>query len=145
MTENDLYTVIKSHARPEAVPFVMSSWINSYAHGGDMDKRMVLRNHRRVISLLSPHAELYLAVPLDDDGVMDGNTILGWCCRDARRGTLHYVYVKDGFRNVGLAHDLLYTGTRHGFPKEHTHETRSWRKTTYAQGSIFNPYGILPS
>jgi len=99
---------------------------------GLIDKKIYYKVYQSVIeSLLSrPESAVRLAVLADD---LDN--CLGWSLSESKK--LHYVYVKEDFRNIGIAKSLL--------PKEFdqiTHLTKAGQSIWQSKfpNVIFNPF-----
>lgn len=116
---------------PLDTPFVFSSWLRSYRANSDMrvSQSLYYAGHHEVIEglLKAPGVEVVVASPEGDP-----NTILGWCCRG--QGVVHYVYVKEAFRRMGLAKMLV------GEFSQHSHITRYGEWALGKHPSEYNPY-----
>lgn len=100
----------------EDKPLIMSSWLRSYRKGCD-DARRIFRplyfssQQDWIRGILArPDARVIVACsPGRDD--LDERTIFGWLCYEPNprmdRPTLHYLYVKEPFRELGVASQLL--------------------------------------
>lgn len=86
--------------RPSEHNLVYSSWIR---HGAEqrlaklMSRRTYAEDQHRTIEALLESAS-FLAADLE-------GTVIGWACTD--EATVHYVFVKEGYRRRGLARLLV--------------------------------------
>lgn len=94
-------------ARESDRRFVVNSWFQSYRpHAGDVGFDVYSKGHRAHIE------DLFLACPPPAVAVAaeDPDTILGWSL--SRGDHLHYVYVKQAFRRLGIGSLLVPTGMK---------------------------------
>lgn len=118
-------------ARAYDVPFIFSSWLRSYKACRDrhVAQAVYFKEHHKLIDALLRDATVLVATPQDDP-----DTILGWSVKSG--DTLHYVYVKEAFRRLGIGKALV------GEFDQHSHLTPYFVKwlehTKYI--SIYNPY-----
>lgn len=91
--------------------FVYASWLNSYKYSSYFAKRIhphiFFKGHQKVIDhlLAKPLIQVLVAHPKDDE-----NTMLGYLCyeRDQDlKAVVHFVYVKDTFKKMGVARALF--------------------------------------
>lgn len=114
--QNDLIEI-----RPMAetdLPFIYSTWIHAIYNGNRWDKNMLIHkgppfdfysemdepifheNYRKVIERLMRRSSVKVACLKEDNDV-----ILGWSCSEPE--VLHFVFVKDAWRRMGIAKDLV--------------------------------------
>lgn len=125
-----------------AYAFVMSSWVHSYAEtacnqmgvdGYGLDGDIVIEYLREHVKKLVRSSQVRIAM-LDSDN----DTFVGWVCGDPRTQTIHYVYVKEAWREQGLSWRLVrelvkadagqYTFMTHKHPGfRRAVERRGWR------------------
>jgi GNAT superfamily N-acetyltransferase len=139
-------------ATPRDVPFVASSWIRSYRKAaGRMDPRVYTYWHHRVLEALIPQSVGLVACDeADPDRIygygfasFDGGAML----------TVHYVYVRGGFRGQGIGSAILDEWVRRFKPTSvvWTHETDAGRDFARHHlrlrpdvAGVYNPYvGLL--
>lgn len=93
---------------PGDVNFILDSWLKSYR---DSDWAGVVPNHlyyqtmhESVEGLLARGAKIEVACARHDS-----TKILGWICSEIVKGgwCMHAVYVKDPYRRLGLAKELI--------------------------------------
>lgn len=111
--------------------FIYSSWLRSFK--GSRDKHVSPEvyfegQHELIGNLLdSANTTALVATPAYDAGI-----ILGWCVKT--NDTLHYVYVKEAFRRMGIAKLLVGSFT------QHSHLTPYGAKALADYTSTYNPY-----
>lgn len=95
-------------------PFVMHSWLNSWAANRSRLERMVpmaraLAGHRRCVEAVIEGSVLRIGVVRPAE--QDGDIIVGWICAEPTieggPGVLHYAFVKRRFRGHGVFRALL--------------------------------------
>lgn len=110
------------------IPFIHSSWGESYYKGGSYIRHLSPQEfhatHRpiRECFFMRPTATTIVCVATSDP-----NTILGWVALEKPAespGTIiHYVYVKESFREEGIATSLVEAACEFGSPIMFTHKT----------------------
>lgn len=107
-------------AGPDDIPFIYSTWLNSYRTGSGLGlssgKRPYYLTYNCILDQILARAETWVAVSLEDASV-----IYAYLVHEAN--TLHYVYVKEGFRGFGIARALFESA---GLPPDAriTHRTK---------------------
>lgn len=133
--------------RDSDMNLVLSTWMVSlfsayeyYAkriYGGDVQsirpfpsKGIFFKGHEAKIKalLLVPSSKCLVCVAPDDD-----NQIIGWVVFD--RDTVHYCYVKNVFRKMGVARALMAQATGAQFYSHHTNHAKYLSK-----GLTYDPY-----
>lgn len=90
------------------VPFIFSSWLQSFRDGNEdaraMNKDAYFAGQHIVIAdiMQRPNSKCLVACALDH-----GPQIFGWACGDIAIAALHYVYVKQPYRRMGIAKTLV--------------------------------------
>ena len=112
-------------------PFIFSSWLRSYAssaYGGD---NYYKRHHQVIEQLMArPGVRMLAATPKEDP-----QTIIGWSAQED--SVLHYVYVKEAFRRMGVAtllvgeYDTITHLTPYGL---------KWMQASKQETSVYDPY-----
>lgn len=120
--------------------FILSSWLRSFRNNGDwprhIDSATYYANHQSVIQRLLTLCDVKIACASDDE-----NLILGWCCVDG--STVHYVFVKEQYRKLGIAKAML-DGI--GEKATYTHWTRIIKDLEQAGKLLnwrYNPYVLF--
>ena len=122
-------------ATPDERPLVAASWFESYRRGGsspNVQFEVYKAGQGGLITRLIDRSEVWVAtLPAVPDEVC------GWVARVGP--VVHYVYVKQAYRRLGIARALVNgTGPR---PEWHTHETRPvGRSFAQALGTRYNPW-----
>ena len=102
--------------------YVISTWERSlrpeYMDAENVDFGRAVR--KRINQLILDGATFTLAVKPDDP-----NAIIGWICFDAHQ--VHYVYVRNTYRRVGVARRLVALAGVPTTPISATHLTKSAR------------------
>ena len=129
-------------ARVEDVPFVLSSWVQSFWSDGacvsGIPKSVFQRAHHSLAERAISRSDVLVAcLPNYHD------VILGWVSVERNPQRLHYVYVKENFRRQGIARDLLSKALEDG-PVLVTGQTHRWLRIVSHLGREyrFNPYMI---
>jgi GNAT superfamily N-acetyltransferase len=133
---------------PMDARFIVGSWLDSYRKG-DRASAWAARipgpvyypHQREVIGRCLERSTIRVACHVEDEG-----QILGWAAVERTRSAaiLHYVYVKQVFRHLGVAHALLDELHVHdGFT---SHLTEGGRALAADRRLLFNPYlaGVTP-
>lgn len=129
----EILTQVKMRA-PTAtdLPLIFSSWLKSYRKS-DFGKRFTneiyFDGHKKVIERVLARSKVVIAGDVDDP-----TQIYGWVCFEENPvRVLHYVYVKQAYRALGIA-SLLIERFIPG-PCAHSHEGMQ-----LGDGSYFDPY-----
>jgi hypothetical protein len=126
---------------PEDRKFVFSSWFESYRKGGcapEVAFPTYLDGQGHLIERLigdRAHTTILVITPttIPDE-------ICGWACADVSREIVHYTYVKQAYRRLGMARQLVTSLFGSRKPAWFTHETRVGRTLAGKLGVKFNPY-----
>jgi len=106
--------------KPEDLSFIYSTWLNSFYYDSwtkSIRKSVYFNNYKKVLDRLLNETVISIACLIEDDSV-----ILGYMVSEPE--IIHYVYVKEAFRKMGIAKSLakeLFDDEK-GF--EFTHKTR---------------------
>ena len=126
--------VIHRPANANDGPFLLNSWLKSYARHRDslfyaqVSKETYFTKHHKAIIGLLGNSTVTMAVNKDDQ-----EQILGWACYQNLddKDVLHYIYVKHSLRGFGVGTGLLAYATPTEKPIEVSHITPSglalWR------------------
>jgi len=124
---------------PSDLAFIFNSWLKSYrdsSFGKSISNPMYFRQHHHVIDKLIGRTEIILAVNQDDP-----KQIYGYVCME-RRGPipiLHYLYVKQPYRKLGIARQLF--ALLPDDPFIYTHESPVVSK--FSQKGVYSPYQMF--
>lgn len=135
-------------AQSSDLPFVFSSWLNSYESSGwarGVRRRTYFTRHHAVVSeLLSRPSCVVLVAALEEDP----DVILAWAALEPVSSTVHYVYVKESWRRLGLARRLL--DELPGGVQVYTHRTMGPHGRVerlirqHLAGASYDPYAAFP-
>ncbi len=127
---------------PADVPLVTNSWLRSFrfsAWARDMSNRTYYFYHHRVLEELLPRSTVLVAVSPEDP-----DAIYGWCCAEVvdTAVVIHYVYVKESYRRLGVARALVKTLLDAERPPLvlYTHQTKASREVAPRYRWVFDPY-----
>lgn len=122
------------------INFVLSTWLKSYyeelkrngSKGVIYPKDDVFfQGHQSRIKEVLKTSECLVCVAPDED-----NQIIGWIVFD--KDAIHYCYVKQVFRKMGVARELQKQAIQ---PRSYSHHTRFSRYLN--KGLTYNPYSFL--
>jgi GNAT superfamily N-acetyltransferase len=132
---------VKAHvtvraAALEDAPFIFSSWLKSYRQSEavkGLSDDIYFDGQRSVINRILLRSACLVAVDPDD-----ASHLYGFICFEEHypNPVLHYVYVKQAYRKLGVASLLM--GEMFNLPIIYSHEGTF--KSKLAPGSYFNPY-----
>jgi hypothetical protein len=128
--------------------FILSSWLKSYRNS---DFATCISNdtyyafHQGLISQILTHPTNTLTIIAS---VEDPDQILGYASYSITKPIIHYIYMKQPFRRLGLGR-YLFEGVRNHFKtlEENpvticTHKCKRWARTSKALNLTYNPYMI---
>lgn len=133
---NDLGLIYRP-AEPAELDFILDSWLKSYRTSPWAG---VVRNHRyheetrgTIEDLLGRGAKLTVA------SAPDTGRVLGWVCHESKQDVLviHYIYVKDPFRKLGVGKSLIESLNPQGCALAYTFRTRASKYIV--PGALFAP------
>ena len=120
------------------MPFVFSTWLKNFrdsAHPHLARPDYFAGEHRLIELLVSRGAAVLLACDCDD-----ATQLLGWICHEVN--TVHYLYVKQVFRKLGIGRKLLsQAGIKQPFRV--THWTPSVSMLRHKAAFVFDPYLLI--
>lgn len=130
----DAHFVVRlGHA--EDRPFLFSSWLKSFRDSCPYvwNGTYYAGQHRLIESLLADEdTAVHIAAPMGDD-----LTIYGWVVHSRDAKTLHYVYVKEAFRRMGIGAVLARN------PQVTTHMTKYGQLALKGRPVAYNPYLLM--
>ena len=121
--------------------FIFSSWLKSYRNSDwakPMHNNVYYTAHHALIEDLLTHSQVYVAC-----SVANQADIFGWAVAQRIKGifTVHYVYVKHTFRQMGIANLLMKCFDRAEDEAScYTHHTHLAKKLASPRGFLYNPY-----
>ncbi len=134
------------HAETDCA-FVYSTWLRNYKYSSYFAKRIkpaiFFAGHHAILNHLmaKPTTKGFIAHPKDDT-----ETILGWLVcepHEDRRPTIHFIFVKDAFRHMGVATTLLKAAGIDLNQITFTHWSFSMDDFIKKYpGMVFNPYDL---
>jgi ribosomal protein S18 acetylase RimI-like enzyme len=122
------------------VPFIYATLLRSNYFDTEalsqVRKTIYFENYRLVVDELLLNAEVTIACLETDHQV-----ILGYMIHEP--GVIHYIFVKDAFRNLGIARSLVTEKLDTSKPLTVTHLTKSVRSLIKNNAKFnFNPYRL---
>lgn len=94
------------------IPFLYDSWLNSYRDSPFFSKKIrssiFFKFHRKIVSKLLEKSQVIIAAAKEDPDI-----IIAYIVFDETKRILHYVYVKEPFRHLGIASKLLDIAALH--------------------------------
>lgn len=121
---------------PEDAGFVFSSWLKSYygnsPHNTWIPKKIYQKEQAIIITKLLNRSDLSIAAMSEDERIIIGYLVY-------EKGIIHYVYIKEPFRGLGIGKKLIQ---ENGFfdKTKVTHLTHKGRKIQLKAGFIYSPY-----
>ena len=122
-------------ANPNDIPFIYATWLKSYHYDSwtkGIAKSVYFDNYKLVIDRLLGISQVLIACT-----VVDPEVILGYMVHEPN--TLHYCFVKEPFRNFGIAKSL-FTKSELEPTATITHKTQSVAAIVRHKEFIFNPF-----
>ena len=105
-------------AHPEDINFIYATWLRSYRTGSSIGRQsrntIYYREYNKVIDQILNSSTIKIAC-LDEDELI----ILGYAVFD--RENIHYIFVKEAFRRLGIAKRLVESSLI--LPETCTHST----------------------
>jgi len=102
MNKSDLIKI--RNIRDEDFPFILDSWLKSLRYSNDtfklIDKQAYKRFYPQVITALLLRSMVQVACLQADEDVILGYSVV-------QGPTLHFVFVKEPWRRIGLMNDLV--------------------------------------
>lgn len=142
--------VIRDYREAEDKNFILNSWLKSYRRAPAsqyVESDLFFTKHKALIeSILADEATEVKVLVLDD---ADRNFIIGYAVTTVPSvpegvvegpGTLvHWVYIKDTFRGLGLTKSLLPSPTK---SVRASHMTQSGNVLAQRKGIVYDPYTL---
>lgn len=131
-------------ANQEDVPFIFSSWLKSYKYAPwcrNLTNTVYYAEHHKVIERLLKTNDVIIACNPEDP-----SQIYGFVCAGTVDGIfcLHYMYVKQSFRGLGIGKTLL-NAFQHdpSTAAVYTHHTRIAEKQAAKYNFVYHPYILI--
>lgn len=127
----------------EDIPFMFNSWLHSYRHSlhvKNISNTVFYGEHHKVLERIMKRSEAVIACNPEDP-----NQIFGYIVYERITGILvvHYCYVKQPYRRLGICHQLLNAaGRKKDEPICYTHETFLGNKISGRLRALYNPYVV---
>lgn len=135
----------KNLARPSDIQFIYNSWLKSLRTYGKNNINPIYKNIRKSTYFKYQHDKIESIIEnckvLIARSNNDEDQIYGWIAYDLN-ASVHYVYVKNAYRRMGVATDLLNT-TVPDFKKAtffYTHRTPLMGFLEQRWNCEYNPY-----
>ena len=121
--------------RPDDLNFILGTWMESYFFymPSRPPKNIYAREHSALIHKKLPICECLVACSEEDP-----TQILGYLITEGE--LLHYIYVKELFRKLGIGSRLMEEMYRNAVDVVHTHYTKPIKHFDRSYHLIYNPY-----
>lgn len=140
--------VLLRPAAASEAPFVYRNWLDSYypVQKPRLKKTVFYEGHHALIEKLLKRSRCLVACNAEDVDQLYGFAV-GEAFGESMSSVvaLHYVYVKQAFRRMGIGGRLVRELTQPESTLLHSHETETGRAFGAALRSVFSPYagGII--
>jgi len=125
------------------IPFLFSAWLKSYRVAKAVESihnNIYYAEHHKVLEHILQHFQVLIASDKSDDSHIYGFAVGG---KIEGINTIHYVYVKQTFRRLGIASALLkHFEIPQPTPFFYTHETPVGKSMAKKLNGIYHPYLI---
>jgi hypothetical protein len=131
-------------AAPSDISFIFSSWLKSFRDSrfaSAITTTIYYTEHHKVVERLLKTCDVYVAC-----NPKDGTELFGYICAEKVDGILvvHYIYVKNTYRQLGLAKTLLNQFSHNPSAAAiFTHNTRASEKLASRFNFVYSPYLAL--
>lgn len=131
-------------ANPSDISFIYSTWLKSFKYdsilGKSLRSSVFFTNYREVIDYILEDDDTEVNILYTPE---NENVILGYIVYTQKNYFLHYVYVKEDFRQFGVARQLLKSCLFDSEVIEYTHLTFTAQKILQNQsGFVYNPFNL---
>ena len=131
-------------ATEDDIGFIFNSWLKSYRNSyfaKPISNTVYFAEHHKVIEKLAKTSQILIACNKEDEA-----QIYGYVCAEKVDGifVIHYAYVKQPFRRLGIA-KLLLSSFDHDFSQAavYTHNTNIGEKLSMKYNLVYHPYLII--
>lgn len=122
------------------ISFIYATWLNSYHYDSwtkTIQKSIFFDNYKLVIDEILINAKIKIACLQNDYDI-----ILGYLVYD-EPNIIHYCFVKNDFRQFGVANSLMVESKKHQGLLTITHRTKSVADLLRAKNNFtFNPFKL---
>jgi GNAT superfamily N-acetyltransferase len=131
-------------AEESDVGFIFNSWLKSYRSSyfaKPISNTIYFSEHHKVIEKLAKTSEILIACNQDDP-----SQIYGYACAERVDGVfvIHYIYVKQTFRRMGVAKALLESFDHdYSDAAVFTHNTSIADKLAAKYNLVYHPYLLI--
>lgn len=131
-------------AQEKDISFIFNSWLKSYRNSlfaKSISNTIYFSEHHKIIEKLAKTSEIIIACNPDDP-----DQIYGYICAEKIDDifTIHYIYVKQPFRKLGLANFMLSAfDVDMGEPSIHTHQTKTAELLAAKYNTVYHPYLLI--
>lgn len=93
--------------------FLYATWLNNYKHSSYFAKairsHIFFKNHKKIIDhiIAEPRTKIVMASPKNDANTIIGYLVYSIPLKEDDRLTVHFLYVKETFRQMGVMRSLL--------------------------------------
>lgn len=142
--ENQKLPVTLRRAEEKDISFIFNSWLKSYRtsyFAKSIGNTIYFSEHHKVIEKLAKTSEVLVACNSEDP-----DQIYGYMCAEKIDGIfcLHYVYIKQPFRRLGVGKLLLSSFDRDSEQASvYTHHTKLAEKLAAKYNMIYHPYLLI--
>lgn len=124
------------------IPFIYSSWLKSFKHDSALGKSMrssiYFEQYREVIDQILEDSQTFVAHLPDEPNVIIGYIVFE-SYASIPTATIHYAFVKESFRRIGVFTSLLKL-IDYSKPWQYTHKTNTLIKVLGSDTDwIYNP------
>lgn len=140
---NDLAILIRD-AEESDVSFIFNSWLRSFRNGAlctHVANSVYFTEHHKILEKLLTRSNVIVACD-----PADASNVYGWLCFEHVQGVfvVHYAYVKQTFRNLGILNSLL-DKTGHDFVNAglYSHWNFHASKMAANRNLLYHPYILI--
>jgi hypothetical protein len=140
MSKQELPIALR-HTHAEDIPFMFNSWLQSYRHSlhvKNISNTVFYGEHHKILERIMKRSEAIIAC-----NPIDQTQIYGYLVFERITGVLvvHYAYVKQTYRRLGILKQMLDKAGRAGEePFVYSHETHIANKIAIRFRALYNPY-----
>jgi len=142
--ENQKLPANLRRADEKDISFIFNSWLKSYRNSlfaKSVSNTIYFSEHHKIVEKLAKTSEIIIACNPDDP-----EQIYGYACAEKIDGIfcLHYIYVKQPFRRLGVGNFLLNAFDRDiSEPAVHTHQTKIAELLAAKFNTVYHPYLLI--
>ena len=141
MSNNEKLPVLYRTLQDADKAFIFSSWLKNFRNGTmvrNIPNEIYYTNHHKVVEKLMDNAKTIVCCNADDPSIIYG--YINYEIVDSQF-VLHFVYIKQLYRKLGIAQDLL-SATGNDFNKLgcYTHQTMVAVAKEESLNLVYHPY-----